>query len=301
MVTFSVPIAMGTDFCYNKIMVDFTTIHNQVPRGSFLEWIVLHKILLKRIFFYVLIVVSAGLWGYAFYGLADWLFISGPKERAAIARLHLNLVNYEVRQKVRSLEIRGVTVIPGVKYDTFGIIRNPNANWRAEFDYRFLLGGEETRLKSGFILPGEEKFIFDLGMAVKGKPVRGEITIENIRWSRVRKEEVPNYDEFKKARLAFSVGKIQYTPTLEVAERSVSRAEFTVTNNSAFSYFEVPLQVILYRGSSVAGINAATMTNFFSGETRSVDVTWFDALAGITRVEVKPDLNIFNPSIYIKR
>lgn len=279
-------------------MANFINFFNQTSRGPFLEWIVLRKLLLKRIFTYFLIPISVVFWGYGLYGLLDWLLITGPAERAEIARLHLDLVNYEVRQGVRSLEVRAVTLIPGAKYDAFAIIRNPNANWRAEFDYHFLISGEETRTLSGFILPGEEKFIFDLGLAANGKPVRGEVAIRNVRWLRVRKEDVSNYDEFKKARLAFEVGKVQYTPNLQVAGRSVSRAEFTVTNNSAFSYFEVPLQVVLYRGSVVAGINAATLTNFSSGETRSVDVTWFETISGITRVEVKPDLNIFNPAIY---
>lgn len=279
-------------------MVDFTSINNQPPRLKLMEWFILHKSFLKRLFKYFLIVLSLALWGYGTYGLMDWFLITGPAERAAIARLHIDLVNYEARSTPSSLQARGVTLIPGVRFDALALVKNPNAKWYATFDYKFAIAGEETAAHKGFILPGEEKYVLDLGIQAKGKPTRAILTLSNVHFQRINQREIPDYGSYKAARLAFDTSGISYTPALQVAGRAVSRATFTVVNNSAFSYFEVPFQVFLYRGSVLAGVNQAILSNLSSGETRQVDVTWFDPLAGITKVEVKPDLNILDPSVY---
>ncbi len=268
--------------------------------NKFLEWIILHKVQLKITVKVLLIIVSLSLWGYGIFGIVDWAFLSGPAEREGIARLHENLVNYSVRQKVQPLEARAVALLANEKYDAYARVRNPNKNWSAVFEYGFSIPGEETRMTRGFILPGEEKFLFDLGISVKGKPARAELILNAVHWSRIRSTVIPNYETFRLARLAFDSGVVEYTPALQVAGRAISRASFTVKNNSGFGYFELPLQVILWRGGSIAGINRAIVSNLEPGESRQVDVTWFETLAGITKVEIRPDLNILDDSIYIK-
>lgn len=279
-------------------MVDFASINNQPLRGKLIEWMILHKIALKKFLIYFLILLSLLFWGYGMYGLVDWLFITGPAERSAIARLHENLVNPEAIPRPRSLEIKGITLISGTRYDAFAVIKNPNSKWFATFDYRFLIAGEETTTRQGFILPGEEKFIFDLGLQVKGKPTRATLELKNLHWKRIQSREIPDYDAYRDARLAFGISDVSYTPTLQVAGKAISRATFTVRNNSAFNYFEVPFVVILHRGGVIAGIGLATAQNLNSGEERKMDATWFDTLSGITKVEVRPELNILDSSVY---
>lgn len=279
-------------------MVDFNNLNTPSSRGKLFEWAIVHQIGLKKSLTYFLIFLSVVFWGYGIYGILDWFLITGPSERAAIARLHIDLVNYDARKPVRPLEVRGVTLLPGTRADAFATIKNPNSNWHGAFEYRFKISGEKTEFKNGFILPGEEKLILDLGIAVTGKPTRAELEIQKMKWSRVIPREISDYGTYRDARLAFDITGISYTPTLQVAGATVSRASFSVRNSSAFSYFEVPFQVILYRGGVIAGVNTATIANLASGEERQVDVTWFNTIAGITKVEVKPDLNIFDSSLY---
>lgn len=283
-------------------MADFINNGPLVPRepNKFVEWIILHKVQLKTGLKIFLIISALGLWGYGLYGIVDYFFITGPAERAAIARLHETLVNYAARKPVKSLEVRGAALIPNGKYDAFARIRNPNPDRYATFEYRFAISGEQTAFRQGFILPGEEKFIFDLGIPVKGKPTKAEISLAKVSWMRIRSQEIPDYETFKSARLAFDFGTVQYNPSLQVAGRTVSRAEFTVANKTGFGYFEVPLQIILWRGSTVAGINQATVQNLQPGESRLVDATWFESISGVTKVEVRADLDILNSSVYIR-
>ncbi|MBI2099009.1 hypothetical protein HYT45_01175 [Candidatus Uhrbacteria bacterium] len=281
-------------------MVNLNIINNQAPRGGFVEWIVLNKLLLKRIAKYCLIVFSIVFWSYGIYGLVDWILLSGPKERMAIARLHVDLVNYGAREAVRPLEVRRASVISNARGDALALIKNPNSRWYATFDYRFLIEGERTVARRGFILPGEEKYIFDLGLNLTGRPSRAALEIKNIIWRRITRREIPDYDAFLSSRLSFETDKISYAPALQVAGRTVSRASFEVSNNSAFGYFEVPFQIFLYRGNVLAGVNQAVLNNFASGETRQVDATWFETISGITKVEVRPDLNIMDDSVYKK-
>src|SRR3989344_3053742 len=185
-------------------MADF--LDNQIgpaPENKFLEWVILHKLQLKRAAKIFLIIFSLCGWGYGIYGIVDWAFITGPGERQAIARLHETLANYSVRKLAQPIEVRATSLLANIKYDAYARVRNPNQDWSAVFEYGFSMPGEETRLNRGFILPGEEKLLFDLGIPVKGKPGRAELVLSNMRWTRVRKEVGPDYDSFKSARLAF--------------------------------------------------------------------------------------------------
>ena len=157
-------------------MADF--LDNQIgpaPENKFLEWVILHKLQLKRAAKIFLIIFSLCGWGYGIYGIVDWAFITGPGERQAIARLHETLVNYSVRKLAQPIEVRATSLLANIKYDAYARVRNPNQDWSAVFEYGFSMPGEETRLNKGFILPGEEKLLFDLGIPAKGKPGRAEL------------------------------------------------------------------------------------------------------------------------------
>jgi hypothetical protein len=79
----------------------------------------------------------------------------------------------------------------------------------------------------------------------------------------------------------------------------VSRATFNVKNDTAFGYWRVSFFVILWSGSSIVGANSVTISDLRPGETREVAVSWFNEIHGVTRVEVVPEVNIFDDRVYI--
>ena len=76
------------------------------------------------------------------------------------------------------------------------------------------------------------------------------------------------------------------------------RSVFSLSNDTAFSYYDVGLFVLLKRGSAIVGVNKTTLSTLNSGEETDVTVNWFGTLPSVSQVEVIPELNIFDLGVY---
>lgn len=265
------------------------------------SWYVSHKLLLKKILIGFLIAVSAGLLGYGLYGLVNYYFIEGPAFEANINALIGSGGGTPASSEPQSAQIGSATILsPGQgKYDLVAKINNPNQDWRLEFDYHFVLDGKVLATKSGFILPGEEKFLIDLGVEAASKPRSAEAEIDNLRWQRIDLHEIPDYAAWRDERLNFVFEDVKFSPAVVSGKITTSRASFTAKNMSAYGFWDVGFYILLYRGSSLAGITYVTLQEFASGQTRQVEVSWFEPLSSVTQVKIIPEVNIFDPQVYI--
>ncbi|MBI5071590.1 hypothetical protein HZB93_01720 [Candidatus Falkowbacteria bacterium] len=271
---------------------------------KFASWYVSHKILLKKILIGFLIFLNAILLGYGLYGLVNYYFIEGPKFAAEMRELSSPIDYSAINQAAapKNFEIGTTTIFSSGKerYDFVAKIFNPNSGWRAEFTYDFLVDGTARLEKNGFTLPGEEKFIFDLGVSAKSKPRQAVLEIKNLQWKRINVHEIPDYAAWQDERLNFIVENVKFTPAaVQENALSISRASFTARNASAFSFWDVGFAVLLYRGSSLAGVNYITLEEFRSGQNRPVEVSWFETLPSISQVKVMPEVNIFDPKVFM--
>lgn len=267
------------------------------------NWYVSHKILLKKILIGFLIVFCAGFLGYGVYGLINYYFIEGPEftrmTREWVGQSDLEAIRAKFRPE--NLEAGGVTIISAgkEKYDLVAGLYNPNPSWRAEFDYTFVIDGQELSPQSGFILPGEEKFLLNLNAESKAKPRRAELEISNLMWQRVDAHEIPDYATWRDLRLNFVFEDVKFSPAVVRDSITVSRASFNVKNSTAFSFWDVGFHILLYRGNSLAGANFIRLEEFVSGQTRPVEVSWFEPLSSVTQVKVFPEVDIFDRSVYM--
>ena len=71
--------------------------------------------------------------------------------------------------------------IEGNRNDFISQVRNNNANWLVTFDYQFVSNSDQTLKRKGFILPGEVKYLMDLG--IEGSGVNLEIS--NQKWIKI--------------------------------------------------------------------------------------------------------------------
>lgn len=271
---------------------------------KFAAWYVARKMLLKKILIGFLIVLSAVFWIYGIYGLINYYFIEEPSFNLMTRNLS-RFVDYQnVREKFQpqNLEIGAVSILSAgkEKYDLAVKISNPNANQRLNFDYNFVVDGKQTISKKGFILPGEEKFLLGLGAESKTKPRQTDLEFSNMKWQRIDAHQISDYKAWQDERLNFIFENVKFSPAVVAGNKiAISRASFKARNATVYGFWDVGFAILLYRGSSLVGANYITLEEFLSGQTRQVEVSWFEPLPSVTRVEVAPEVDIFDARVFM--
>jgi len=270
---------------------------------KFASWYVSHKLLLKKIFIGFLIGLNVIFWGYGLYGLVIHYFIEGPRLDQALRELGRSPDLAAIRALIepQSLEIGTVSILSGGKgkYDLSAKVSNQNPAWRTEFDYNFVADGKALPVRHGFILPNEEKLLINLGAESTARIRSASIEISNLRWSRVDAHEISDYEAWSSERLNFVFENVKFSPAVITDGITVSRVTFNARNLTAYSFWDVGFYIFLYRGSSLVTINYITLEEFISGQTRQVEVSWFESLPTVTQVKVVPEVNIFDPKVYM--
>lgn len=268
-------------------------------------WWVRNKVRIRQVFTAILGIFAFSLVAYAGFGFLDWFFVSGVRERANLAQTIATGTplatwrDYGAKQVV--LFDSPVILSAGEgRYDIFSRATNPNDEWMVEFDYRFDAGGVSIQAKPGFLLPGETKNLHALGVKSDSRPSSPEIEITNLRWNRIDPHLArPDYRTWSVSRLDLRIVDAEYTPPDPSDMLPISRADFTIENHTAFSYYTVGFFVSLFSGQKIAGVNYVTISELRAGEQRSVEATWFNSLPNVTRVEVEPEVNILDERVYI--
>ena len=268
-------------------------------------WWVTHKVRVRRNFAIFLAILDLALVGYAAFGFADWFFGSGEIERRQMGVMARQAIDYDYfRQKFapKDFAVDGAVVInAGEKtYDFIARSSNPNPHWWVEFDYRFASGLGETQTQHAYLLPGETRFLNVLGLKSDVKPGTATIVIEDVVWRRVNFHvTIPDYATWAAQRLNFVIKDVAFVPPDPQDPIAINRAKFTVMNDTGFGYFKVGFFVTLLSGSRIVAVNRVVISDLRPGETREVDASWFFDMPGVSKVEVKPEVNIFDERVYI--
>ncbi len=267
-------------------------------------WWVTHKVQVRRWFTVFLAIVAFVLVGYAAYGFADWYFGSGVRERAALATYLQPAIDISLfrRDTPKKPVIEPVSILATGEgtFDMIARITNPSKSFWMDFDYRFVSGGSVVgTVQHGFLLPASSKYLYLLG--VKGtRPGSASMELNNVSVHRVDPHVIkPDYVTWGRARLNFKITDIKFTPPAPTDPLAVSRATFTVKNDTGFGYWNAGFFVMLRSESSIVGANYVVITELRAGQTRTVDASWFADVPGVTDVQVTPDVNIFDDRVYI--
>lgn len=185
------------------------------------------------------------------------------------------------------------------RYDLYTTLQNANTEWYATFTYRFTGGEGVSRTEKGFIMPREKKYILALGVQTDIRPSALRVTLEDIVWHRVNRHEALNSKEWLEEHGNFTITSPTYTTDIALMTTPIGRTAFTVTNASAYSYWEPQFIVVLERAGTVVGITRATVSSFDAGEKRDVEVRWYGDLPLSTSATVVPDINYFDPLSYM--
>jgi len=278
-----------------------------VKRLDFGLWLVEHKHQLVRFFVFILIFISVISWGYFIYGFGYYIIYGIDEDR----RLADGLVNtgnidhsYFVAHAAQDLVVYAPSIInTGMgNYDFLAKIQNPNQKHWADFNFAFYAGGREVADESGFILPGETKYVAALARTVDSNPANAQFKLTSISWHRIDPHAIADVSAFQKERLAISIEDTSFNPAVDTANTDqvkLNNLEFRATNNSAYSFWSAGFTILLYQRGAIVGVNKYTLDDFLSQTSRDVSISWPGRFGKIDTVEVFPDVNIMDPANYI--
>lgn len=208
------------------------------------------------------------------------------------------------RQLTTDLEISPLEAFAGENnYDLAIKLNNPNDKFLATFDYCFALADTDLNCGTSFILPNEEKYILNLGQTLDGNSNQLSFKINAIFWQRVNSHDIPDWAAYRQERLNFIVNNLDFSSGQAnslSSKLSLSDLEFSIDNSTPYGYYEVPLNILLYNGENLVGVNRYILKNFLSGSKRDIKMSWTGSLPNVNRVEVQPDLNIVDENVYAK-
>jgi hypothetical protein len=263
------------------------------------EWWVEHRDQVRRAAIGVFVAVDALLVGIGAWGFADWLALGGLKEEQAIRQMTGQNYGRFAGVGLREIQVGAPFVLPGGagKIDILAPIENPNDRFWAEVEYRFAVGGVEQPSRTAFVLPGQTKYLAQLGAAADGGAAV-ELKIERRLWHRAGTFGAESLQAVYDTRLDIRAENPVFVPADPLATTPTSRADFTLANRTAFGYYDIDLLILLYRGDTVVGVNAMRVNRLAAGERRAMQLFWYQPLPQVTRVEIVPDVNIYDESVY---
>ncbi len=182
------------------------------------------------------------------------------------------------------------------KYDVYSEILNPNNEYgSSSFDYVFDLkdaNGTSLAKKegTGFIFPGEKKYLVELGIESDTYPANVELEIKNIVWK--------DFSGVQKPQLAI-VNK-NFNETNQ--DSGLSDAIGVLRNESPFDFNEIKIQVIVKnRNGEITALNSTKINTVQSGESREFKVFWPGKVSEVGNMEMQTETNIFKNDAFVKR
>jgi len=256
---------------------------------KFSYWYITHKLLLRRIFIIFLIATGFLIWFFVIWQLAFW-------------GAYFQLEQYQIKKLIfndnpgltaidsarpRPLQISDPLALAGEndRRDYLAEVTNGNDSWLAVFDYTFDSGGSQTRSKQGFILPTEKKFLVSLGAEGNVSTLK----ISNVSWQRLVKAQAVYEDRYR-----FKIENDKFLASQQAGEPS--QLVFDITNSSPFSYWQVGVQMFLYSGGNIVSADYLVLEQLKSGEKRLVAFNWSGKLPRLSKIEIIPEVNVFDES-----
>lgn len=270
------------------------------------NWWVRNGLAVRKAGYGALIALCAALWGYSLWGLLDAYAISYPRESRLTRDIALNqqLLAALETDRPQQVGISDVSVFNSTdnRLDMAVAVSNPNPQWWAEFNYRFDVSGEQTPLRSGYVLPESEQNLTELGFKPEARGGRSAtFSVENVRWHRLDPNYVGgNYKAFAQNRFRLRFDDIKYDSSLTVGNKKVGQTSFTLVNEGAYGFWSVDLFIRLLRAGNTLGIQQIRVTNLNPGEKRHMQIVWPDNPAGVTQTEVIPQVNLLDPNAFLK-
>jgi len=258
-------------------------------------WLANHRRQIYKLIVIILATVATGFLLYSGYGYF-YYFVFGWEQDKILEQdtSGIDLAAYRAQNiPIDLLYSQAQIISNNTGSDFVAKIKNSNEKQYASFNYCFTSGTEEA-CGSDFILPNEEKNIILINSQIKAASGPAGLEIKNVAWQKLKAGDIPDWNAYKAERLNFSIT----DPKFSSYGDSVNYLEFSVTNNSSYSYFTVPLDITISQNDNIIALNRYVIQGLNSRETKSIRLSWPEAANLKGTIEVKPNLNIINSNLY---
>ncbi len=293
----------------NKEVEKYTDLEGlSTKKLNFGLWYVQNRKKIRGTIVVVLIIIASITWLWTLYNFIYYYAI-GIKEDEQMIRevVQGGIIDHSYLESLspQKLLISNPEILRGNTgaFDVFVQIQNPNPKHSATFEYCFVARDEIVECGENFILPNDSKYIMALSKEISTNAQNTDFRIKNLSWKRIDVHKYPNWENYSKERLAFNISNIKFTPAPSsgLSENiSLNILEFTVKNNTAYNYWAVPLDIVLYSSAGIIGVNQYTVTEFMSKESRDITLSWPGNLGRATDIQISPELDILQDDIYIR-
>jgi len=245
----------------------------------------------------VLVFLNIIFWGYSLFGFLSYIIFAAnqrPLIEKQLIQGGINWSTWHEANKPLPVEWSVPEILNGRGGTDFIVeMRNANPSWLVRFEYTMELG-EQTISKTDFLLPASKKYVVSVFRDGRGTP---NFSLSKMRWQKITTQITEgDYNAFLSDRLNFVFENIEFVPG---GSDLPSRIKFTVRNNGAFNFWQARFIVLLWRGDRVIGVTSVTADRLQSQEKRDIDVVWFDRVGAPSRIEIIPDMDIFDESVYM--
>ena len=272
----------------------------QEKKLLFYRWFLTNRALLRRVLIIFLLLLCATFWIWALVNLGT-LLLSARRDAQSFTDLIQTQVNFSTwRQKHNpaALEISpaGFTAASqasGSSYDFVALVANPNQNWyAAKLEYQFVWDGGVSRTAITYLLPLESKRLLLLGEPASSFTGNAQLKIISTDWQRIS----PDLNLPVVSDQDFTITAPDFVAT---ADGSLVNMRLAITNESPFSFWEAPVNIILYRGGTLIGARVFILDKFLADQTRQVEINWPGDLLVPDQTNIELDVDFFNRDVYI--
>jgi len=257
-------------------------------------WLTVNRSKLYRALIIFLIVFDVLLGGYNLYYWGEYMFVGYAKEENILRELALPIprsANLLEHFAAKPVGISGLSVFRNAdKVDALAFLSNSNKDFFVEFDYFFVAGAVKTPARRGFLLPGEEKPVAELGIINNGDV---SLDIRNFKWKRYTAKNFKNLQAFIQNRLQFETDKVIF------ASSPYNRVDFNLRNNSFYGFRRVNFLVLLKNYETIVGVEKLTVDNFAAAEIKQIDLAINPGLIA-NSITLAPDLNVLDENAYMR-
>lgn len=268
-------------------------------------WLSKHKVFFYRFSVVLLIVFSIFSLAYSIVKISDYAIFGYTEDQIlyqGIASTY-DYTGVHPRYAPQSLQILETKVLNSGndRYDLVAVMYNSNEWFKVEFDYYFIISGEKTRTEHAVFMPSESRPIGILGIESEGGIGSNNFVLENVVWKRISRHEVDDIKFWMEERLQFKVEDVKFLRSGGAAKIKSHIIKFNITNDGAFSYKLPMFQVGLYQGNTLVGLMPVQLDDFYTLETKEIDLRSVVKSLVVTEIELYPIIDLFDSQVYTQK
>lgn len=188
------------------------------------------------------------------------------------------------------------------KYDFLIEVSNFNPSYWAEVEYTLDDGDKNIQKGKAVVLPNSKKYLAIYSKELDWRPKVVSLNVTSLQWHRIDPHKYGSWDKFKKDRfdnIAIASSSIVLADNSLSEKVNLNTINFKVKNNTGFNYQNASFVIILYSNNRTVGIYNYIAENFYSGAEISPSITFPGAFSNINKVDVVPDINILDESVFL--